>query len=215
MALGLERSRALGVTLRKNPAPGTSQVLQFNYMNYKELVAIFWLIFVVVWVVTVLNVKKDQDRSVRNLGKRALVIFVVLLFIKAANFHSFGLLAMISNSFTAFVGCILTGVGIGVAIWARLYLGRNWGLPMSVKKDPELVTTGPYAYVRNPIYSGVLLAMFGSALVSGSAWILFFIISASYFIYSAKKEEGIMLKEFPTAYPDYRKQTKMLIPRVF
>ena len=72
--------------------------------------------------------------------------------------------------------------------------------------------SGPYAYVRHPIYTGVLLAMLGSALVSGPAWALILIVAASYFVYAALQEEKIMLKEFPDTYPLYRKRTKMLIP---
>jgi len=63
------------------------------------------------------------------------------------------------------VGVALCALGIGLAIWARTYLGRNWGMPMSRKENPELVTSGPYAYVRHPIYTGLLIAMLGSVTV--------------------------------------------------
>ena len=57
--------------------------------------------------------------------------------------------------------------GIGLAIWARIHLGRNWGMPTSQKADPELVTTGPYRFVRHPIYTGLLVALLGTALAVG------------------------------------------------
>ena len=53
---------------------------------------------------------------------------------------------------------MLVALGLGLAIWARAHIGRNWGLPMSRKAYPELVTSGPYAVIRHPIYVGILLA---------------------------------------------------------
>ncbi len=86
---------------------------------------------------------------------------------------------------------------------------------MSVKENPELVTTGPYAHVRHPIYTGVIFAMLGSCLAAGWIWLLWFIVIVPYFIYSATQEEKLLAKTFPEAYPAYKKRTKMLIPFVF
>lgn len=51
------------------------------------------------------------------------------------------------------IGADLFVAGIAVAIWAHIHLGRNWGMPMTQKTEPELVTSGPYRVVRHPIYS--------------------------------------------------------------
>jgi protein-S-isoprenylcysteine O-methyltransferase Ste14 len=105
--------------------------------------------------------------------------------------------------------------GFGFAVWARAHIGRNWGMPMSLRQDHELVTSGPYAYVRHPIYTGLILAMIGSALAVGLLWLLLFALYFAYFIISARIEEKMMLAQFPDAYPAYRRRTKMLIPFVF
>ncbi len=86
---------------------------------------------------------------------------------------------------------------------------------MSQKENPELVTAGPYRFVRHPIYTGMLLASFGSAFVAGTIWWIIFIVSGVYFIYSHTKEELLMTKEFPQAYPEYMKRTKALIPFIW
>jgi len=96
-----------------------------------------------------------------------------------------------------------------------LHLGRNWGMPMSQKQDPELVTSGPYHYIRHPIYSGILLAMLGTAIALSIYWLLIFAVSAVYFIYSAGVEEQLMLRQFPKVYQLYKSKTKMLIPFIF
>lgn len=86
---------------------------------------------------------------------------------------------------------------------------------MAQKQSPELVTTGPYRYIRHPIYTGILLAILGSILAGAMYWFIFFVIAAPYFIYSALVEEKLMLKQFPKTFPQYKSKTKMLIPFVF
>jgi protein-S-isoprenylcysteine O-methyltransferase Ste14 len=85
---------------------------------------------------------------------------------------------------------------------------------MSQKADPELVTTGPYSKVRHPIYSGIILAMVGTAIAVSPYWLIAAVIIGAYFLYSATVEERNMAKLFPTTYPPYKSATKMLIPYV-
>jgi protein-S-isoprenylcysteine O-methyltransferase len=73
------------------------------------------------------------------------------------------------------VGAVLTAVGIGFAVWARVSLGRNWISQPAVKEHHELVTTGPYTYVRHPIYAGIMLAALGTALTSSIFGVAMFI----------------------------------------
>jgi protein-S-isoprenylcysteine O-methyltransferase Ste14 len=85
---------------------------------------------------------------------------------------------------------------------------------MTQKQDPELVTSGPYRYIRHPIYAGILLAVLGSAIASSIFWLTILVISGTYFIYSAVVEEKIMMEQFPKDYLAYKHKTKMLIPFV-
>ncbi|HTU73728.1 MAG TPA: isoprenylcysteine carboxylmethyltransferase family protein, partial [Trebonia sp.] len=90
----------------------------------------------------------------------------------------------------------------------------NWGMPMSRKADPELVTTGPYKSVRHPIYSGIILAMIGTTLAVSVYWLAAVIFMGVYFSVSAVTEERYMAEQFPSTYPAYKRSTKMLIPHV-
>jgi protein-S-isoprenylcysteine O-methyltransferase Ste14 len=112
------------------------------------------------------------------------------------------------------VGVAVFLSGITLAVWARIYLGRNWGMPMTEKAEPELVTSGPYHFIRHPIYSGILLGMLGTALATNIYWLIALALVGAYFIYSATVEEKLMTTNFPTQYPSYKVHTKMLIPFV-
>jgi protein-S-isoprenylcysteine O-methyltransferase Ste14 len=112
------------------------------------------------------------------------------------------------------VGLILFLSGLALAVWARIYLGRNWGMPMTQKDEPELVTSGPYRLVRHPIYSGILVAVLGTSLATDLYWLIAFAVMAAYFVYSSKVEERLLTASFPATYPSYRTKTKMLIPFV-
>lgn len=112
-------------------------------------------------------------------------------------------------------GLVLFSVGIILAFWARITLGNNWGMPMSQKQDPALITSGPYRCIRHPIYSGVLLMVLGSTLDVNSYWAIVFLLATFYFVYSAFAEERRLVEAFPKAYPAYRSRTKMFIPFLF
>ena len=112
------------------------------------------------------------------------------------------------------IGAVMFGCGLGLALWARFHLGRNWGMPMTRTDEPELVTSGPYHYVRHPIYSGILLAMLGTGLAVSWYWLVVFVLLGVYFVHSATVEERAMTDTFPSTYPSYRAHTKMLIPFV-
>lgn len=171
-----------------------------------------WLVFIFYWIFTAMKANPNARRSnSMQWVIRALVAGIIIVHFL---FGGAMLPFVISppNPTLGTVGVALCALGVALAIWARVYLGKNWGMPMTLKQRPELVKTGPYSYVRHPIYTGMLLAMLGSALATSLLWLGALLLLGAYFIYSAAQEEKMMLKEFPDAYPAYVKQTKMLIP---
>jgi protein-S-isoprenylcysteine O-methyltransferase Ste14 len=140
------------------------------------------------------------------------MVLVVLLLLRAKAFRGH---TVTTDPWLQGVGLALFVTGLSLAVWARLYLGRNWGTPMSQKADPDLVTTGPYRRVRHPIYSGLLLALVGTAVAVSWYWLIAVGLLGAYFIYSAFTEERYMTERFPEAYPAYQRSTKRLIPFVF
>lgn len=179
------------------------------------IITALWILFIVWWLISGIFAKRTL-----NVGStwmvRLVMVAVLLVSLSNRSVQYWFVMQTPVNPTLGAIGVVLVALGVGLCIWARVYLGRNWGMPMSVKENPELVTTGPYAYVRNPIYSGSLLAILGSFLGIGAWWWLgLLVVCGIYFIYSAFMEEKIMLREFPDTYPAYKAATWRLIPWVF
>ncbi len=99
------------------------------------------------------------------------------------------------------IGAALVVCGLGTAVWARVTLGRNWGMPMTEKDQPELVSSGPYRLVRHPIYSGIVLATVGTALAVSLGWLVVAAVMGVYFGYSAAVEERTLDRAAPGGLP--------------
>jgi protein-S-isoprenylcysteine O-methyltransferase Ste14 len=184
---------------------------------YSWLIVALWLALIGYWAISASSAKRNVGEQVgrKATGLRLSIIVLALLALRVPVVrHAFqNVQAPVSSSMVmGLIGVVLCALGIGLAILARVYLGRNWGMPMAQKENPELVTTGPYAFVRHPIYMGMLLAMLGSAIGASVFWVLPLILFGAYFIYSARHEEILMIKQFPEQYPSYIKRTKMLLP---
>jgi protein-S-isoprenylcysteine O-methyltransferase Ste14 len=189
---------------------------------FNLIILIFWLVFLVYWLVSAIGAKRSVHDSSwwRGAVFRLILIAIVFLLLRNPLFEQ--LLENVGNYETgssriviSSIGIFFCAIGIALAIWARVYIGRNWGMPMSLREEHELVTTGPYAFVRHPIYTGILLAALGSLLVSAILWLVPFVLFCAYFVYSAKTEEKQMVKQFPKEYPEYRKRVKALIPFIW
>ncbi len=180
------------------------------------LIGILWIVFLAYWWISALGAKKNVRGSSWRQGVefRAALTVAIILLLQLNGVRSFirHIEVIPQNPVVNVLGIVLCVAGIALAVWARWHLGRNWGMPMSLKEGHELVTTGPYRMVRHPIYTGFILAMLGSALVAGPFWLFAAVVSFLYFAYSASVEERLMMKQFPHQYPSYRKRTKMLIP---
>jgi protein-S-isoprenylcysteine O-methyltransferase Ste14 len=173
----------------------------------KTAVIVIWIAFWVYWLASAAGVKEGRGsgRRIPLNGLTALAVVVLLRFFRG------GSLAIHSPVLGA-IGVAVFVSGIALAIWARVNLGRNWGMPMTQKEEPELVTSGPYRLVRHPIYSGLLAAVLGTALVINLLGLVIVAVLTGYFYYCATVEERNLTATFPSAYPAYRASTRMLIP---
>jgi protein-S-isoprenylcysteine O-methyltransferase Ste14 len=174
------------------------------------VILVCWAAFWVYWIAASFGAKSGRFRWRRFAGARVAILLIVLLLVRLKVFKNNH--GVTGNPWLQGIGLVIFLLGLALAIWARIYLGRNWGMPMTEKEDPELVTTGPYSTVRHPIYSGIILAMIGTTVAVSLYWLVAVILAAAYFLYSATMEERYMAGVFPDTYPRYKQATKMLIP---
>ena len=175
----------------------------------KIAIDIAWIVFWIYWLAVAFRAKEGRG-SRRRVPLTGLTTLSVLLVVRVLRGGSLAVHSPILGA----IGAVVFAGGIALAIWSRIQLGRNWGMPMTQKAEPELVTSGPYRFVRHPIYSGLLAALLGTALVTNLIGLIIVAILGAYFYYCASVEEKNLTTTFPAKYPVYRTSTKMLIPFV-
>lgn len=113
----------------------------------------------------------------------------------------------------AVCGLALTAAGAGLAVWAKRRLGRWFTMTFAVKPGHELVTDGPYAITRNPIYTGLIAVAAGTALVWDSALaVALTAVYAASFALHAREEEALLDAHFGEAFRAYRRRVPRLLP---
>jgi protein-S-isoprenylcysteine O-methyltransferase len=190
--------------------------MPFMYFVYVTFAC--WVGFVVYWVMSAIDVKETAETQ--PFWKR----FTVMAFM-VAGFFLLGYIRLPaplsthiipSNITIGILASISSISGLALCIWARRTIGRNWSGNVTFKRGHELVTSGPYSYMRHPIYTGFGLLFLGSALVVGTiGGFLGLIVIMAGFIYKYQAEEALMLTHFPEQYPGYMKKVKALIPGLF
>ncbi len=184
-----------------------------NPSIFTWLIYAFWLILIAYLTVCAKGVKREpQGHLLQSFGLMFAIIAAFLLpYLPIFNFVNFAPVNPVLSS----IGVILCFAGMVFLVWARQNLGRNWSQTVSIKKGHELVTSGPYRYVRHPMYAGGLIAAIGSAIVCGGTFIFLLVILGALFLWRVGAEDKLMAEQFPNEYPEYKKRTKALIPFIW
>src|SRR5450631_1415127 len=111
-------------------------------------------------------------------------------------------------------GFVATLVGLGIATWARIHLGRNWSDKVVIQAGHQLIRTGPYVRLRHPIYSGVLLGVLGTAVVLGE-WrgVVAFVLLLTNYAIKARKEDRVLAERFGVQFQEHKRRAGFLFPR--
>ena len=187
-------------------------------MTAIRICSLLWTLLGLVWLMAWLRTKRTQERA--SFASRLLygvpvgAAFYLLLSDKVPADWLSRVIPHYILIFVESVAVTLTALGIALAIWARFYLGQNWSSAVTIKVGHQLIRTGPYAWVRHPIYSGMLLAAIGTALArSAPRGLLAIALLWLGFWIKSRMEEGFMRKTFGPEYEDYSRSTGALIPR--
>ena len=188
-----------------------------NMPFYGQIIVACWVVFIGYWLVSALATKATTERGsfVSMLWYRVPLAIGGILIGKLRGWDNLmGLPLTPDSEATRYAGACVCVAGLAIAVWARWTLGGNWSSGVTFKQDHQLVTRGPYRFVRHPIYTGVLVMCSTQAIQFGRLhfWLGFLVIGIGLWI-KLKQEETVMLGHFPE-YSDYRKRVKALLPFV-
>ena len=179
---------------------------------------ILWLVFAIVWLLAALTSKRAVRRqsNASRFFQGAVVILGFLLVLQPWRAQAMNIRFIPVTEGATVLGMAFTATGIAFAFWARLAIGRNWSGTVTVKQNHQLIRNGPYGIVRHPIYSGVLLAMLGTAIGYGKVVCLIGLgLTFVGFWSKWKIEERFMAEQFGAQYIEYQREVKAVIPGVF
>lgn len=177
-----------------------------------------WVGFALVWALWAVRTKRTEQReSVASRLFYSLFLMAGFYLIFARKVPLLWLRRPIlpRDAWVHATGIVVTAAGLLFAIWARFHLGTNWSGTVTVKVGHELVRSGPYHWVRHPIYSGLLLAIIGTGVERGETRsIVAFLLACTGFLVKLRREEKFMNATFGAQYEEYRRSTGALIPRL-
>jgi len=181
-----------------------------------NLIPAMWIAWCLYWIISARDAKRTVRRE--SLASRAshvlpLVIGVLLVALPYVPSPLFATRILPRTLATYGVGVTLVFLGLAFAVWARRHIGSNWSGTVTVKEDHVLICTGPYAWVRHPIYTGLLAAILGTAVARGElrgVWAL--VLCTIAFVSKLRIEERWMRQVFGEEYERYSALVPALIP---
>ena len=190
-------------------------------MSQQQLVRILewaWTLFGVYWLIAARSQKAAKTSEAplyRAFRILLLVITFTLLFARWAVWGFSGY-AFFLQPGLLYGGFTFALAGMAIAAWARISLGEYWSDKIVLKVDHQLIRSGPYARMRHPIYSGVLLGVAGSALVIDE-WrgAVAFLILLTNYVVKAKREDEILSGAFGEGFAEHKRRAGFLLPRLF
>ena len=177
--------------------------------------ALLWIAFQIYWSLAAANsapTVRSETASSRAVHQKLMLLSLLLLF---APLPFLDWRVLPAGAIWVLLGLALQLGSFWLAISARRALGRNWSGAITEKEDHELIRSGPYRFVRHPIYSAMLGMVAGTALVSGDAHALLgAVIMTGAYIRKIPLEEQNLAQVFGPRYEEYRRTTRGLIPWV-
>ncbi len=178
-----------------------------------------WLVMLAVWLIGALTAKRAVRRYSSALRVFETVLVMAAYFLEFDPQTAVGFLGrrfLPLSEAVSWIGFAITLGGLFFALWARFTIGRNWSGAVTVKVDHQLIRRGPYALVRHPIYSGLLLALLGTAIAVGEIrGLVGLLLAAIAWRLKSLVEEQYMTEQFGTQYARYKQDVKALVPFIW
>ena len=193
-------------------------VIAFLFLLYfKDSIEVLWMLLGLYVAFAVLRIRgaKQRQSLFTRLPHLAAIVAFILLLERRAHFGPIERRFLPNSQTGIWIGIGATACGMALAIWARSHLGANWSATITIRTSHSLVSTGPYARLRHPIYSGLLFAITGTALAQGE-WRGLLALAIALIVWSikARKEESWLRDEFGVQFEEYSRRTGFLLPRL-
>jgi protein-S-isoprenylcysteine O-methyltransferase Ste14 len=183
---------------------------------YHDLIQILWLLWIAGWILSAFRTKRTLRAETIGSRLSHLIPLGIGIALLSSNRFAGPWLAMRVYPQTIWIfwsGAALVAAGLGFAVWARVHLAGNWSGTVTLKQDHSLTRTGPYRLARHPIYTGILLAVLGSAIAEAEwrGFVALALITLA-FLRKIAIEERLLTAQFGDAYARYRAEVPALIP---
>ena len=186
---------------------------------YESFFPAVWILFLLYWQIKGTNTKTTQRlEPAASRLLRAFIFLIAIILLSTSRIPLAWLyLQLWRVGFWPFwLGAVVTVAGLLFAIWAREHLGRNWSRSVTIKQGHELITSGPYAVVRHPIYTGILTGFLGTAIaLSQIRGFIGFVLIFLVLWVKLHMEEQWMRSQFGDTYAAYAHRTAALVPYLF
>jgi protein-S-isoprenylcysteine O-methyltransferase Ste14 len=187
--------------------------------DFGEVIRWLWICVGIFWAAGWLGAKPitRTQASASRVGQLSFEVAALCLLLYEKWLPPFLRMHVFPGSLAAnWLAVVLVAAGAGIAVWARLSLGTNWSARVTIKEQHELVQTGPYAHVRHPIYSGLLLMLLGTAIDIGEVrgFVALALAFTGWYLKS-RTEDVFMAQHFGDEYTRYKQHVRALIPGIF
>lgn len=187
-------------------------------LAYGLAIAGLWLAWIIYWSVAAATVKATERRESprsRATYMTMLAAGVALMMWPRGENPLFWRFVPPTTAIQV-LAVVIVVAGLLFSVWARLHLGRNWSGTVTLKRDHELIRSGPYRFVRHPIYTGLSLAILGTVLSLGE-WrgLIALVLIVASFVRKIAIEEDFLRGIFRDEYEHYRTETAALVPFVY
>ena len=181
-----------------------------------QMAVVLWYVLAMVWLVMWFGMKRaKRSETAWERVQHVVPVLVAFWLLFKRQWPLLDQRLFPETSGVLWAGVLLTAVGVGIGVWARLSLGTNWSGTVTLKKDHELIRTGLYRWIRHPIYTGILVGFLGTELIRGQVrGLVGFLILWLSLYFKARREENFLRQEFGDGFEEHARHTGMFLPKL-
>lgn len=192
--------------------------LAYPSLSYAIMLSVSYWLWIIMEIWLIARERRDANAVSQDRGSRTLLIVSLSIAIVLGIFAAPVLLPQFTvHTKAVALGVALIWAGIAVRVWSIRTLGNFFNTRVVVRQDQRLITSGPYKYLRNPAYTGVVMTFLGFGVAIGN-WLSLIVLLAFGclpFVLRIAVEDRALAARFGREYEEYRRHTWSLIPFIW